>query len=168
MSHGRSGIASLPRSNFRHVLDLTVGSGYPVGVFLPLGVGRAIVGWDVAWLFQPYLAFLGALAALGAWSVTEPLVISPRLRALAAFLGAQSTLLFGYYLWGGIKEVAAAALIVTLAALATFAIREWASPRPLVPLAIVSAAVIGVLSGGGGIWLAPMLLAVLVATWRLI
>ena len=35
------------------------------------------------------------------------------------------------------------------------------------PLAIVSAALIGVLGGGGAVWLAPMLLAVVVATWLL-
>ena len=165
MSEGRS-LAGLPLGNYKHVLDLTVGSGYPIGVFLPLGVGRAIIGWDVAWLVQPYQAFLAVLVALGAWSLTEQLLGSPRLRALAAFLGASSALLLGYYLWGGIKEVAAAALIITLAALAAFAIREWRSPRALVPLAIVCGALIGVLSGGGALWLAPMLLAVLVATWR--
>ena len=162
MTHGRS-LAGLPPSTYQHVLDFNLGQGYPIGIFLPLGVGRALVGWDVAWLIQPYLAFLGALVALGAWSVTESLIASARLRALAAFLGAQSTLLFGYYLWGGIKEVAATALVVTVAGLAAFAIREWDSSRPLVPLAIVSAALVGVLSGGGAMWLAPMLLVVLVS-----
>jgi hypothetical protein len=161
MEHGRS-LSELPPSTYEATLDFNLGSGYPVGVFLPLGVGRALVGQDVAWVIQPYMAFFGALLALGAWSITEPLVSSPRLRALAAFLGAQSTLLFGYYLWGGIKEMAAAAFIVSIAGVAAFAIREWISPRPLVPLALMSAALIAVLSGGGAVWLAPMLVVVLV------
>ena len=165
MEHGRS-LSGLPPSTYEATLDFNLGAGYPVGVFLPLGVGRALVGQDVAWVIQPYMAFMGALLALGAWAITEPLVKSRPLRALAAFLGAQSALLFGYYLWGGIKEMAAAALIVSIAGVAAFAIREWPSPRPLVPLAVMSAALIGILSGGGAVWLAPMLVVVLVVFVR--
>ena len=165
MDHGRS-LSGLPPSTYEATLAFNLGAGYPVGVFLPLGVGRELVGQDVAWVIQPYMAYMGALLALGAWSVAEPLVTSPRLRALAAFLGAQSALLFGYYLWGGIKEMAAAALVVSIAGMAAFAIREWDTPRPLVPLAVMSAALIAVLSGGGGVWLAPLLAVVLVVFAR--
>src|SRR3954454_9364283 len=167
MEHGRS-LSGLPPSSYEATLAFNLGSGYPVGGFLPLGVGRALVGQDVAWVIQPYMAFMGSILALGAWSITEPLVKSTRLRALAAFLGAQSALLFGYYLWGGIKEIAAAALIVSIAGVAAFAIRDWPSPRPLVPLALMGAALIGILSGGGGVWLAPILLIVLVVFVRLL
>ncbi|MFL5893107.1 MAG: hypothetical protein ACJ75I_10245 [Solirubrobacterales bacterium] len=165
MEHGRS-LSGLPPSTYEATLDFNLASGYPVGVFLPLGVGRALVGQDVAWVIQPYMAYMGALLALGAWSITEPLVKSPWLRALIAFLAAQSALLFGYYLWGGIKEMAAAAFVISIAGVAAFGIREWQSPRPLVPLAIMSAALIGVLSGGGGVWLAPSLVVVLVVLIR--
>jgi hypothetical protein len=161
MEHGRS-LSGLPPSTYEATLDFNLASGYPVGVFLPLGIGRALVGQDVAWVIQPYMAYMGALLALGAWAVLEPLVKPAWLR----FLAAQSALLFGYYLWGGIKEMAAAAFIVSIAALAAFAIREWQTPRPLVPLAIMSAALIGILSGGGGVWLAPILLVVLVVFIR--
>ena len=167
MDHGRS-LSGLPPSTYEATLDFNLGSGYPVGVFLPLGVGRALVGQDVAWVIQPYMAYMGALLALGAWSVTESLVPSPRLRAVAVFLGAQSALLFGYYLWGGIKEMTAAAFVVSIAGMAAFAIRAWVSARPLVPLALMSAALIGVLSGGGGIWLVPILLVVLIGLIRLL
>jgi len=165
MEHGRS-LSGLPPSTYEATLAFNLGSGYPVGVFLPLGVGRALVGQDVAWVIQPYMAYMGALVALGAWSVTEPLVKPAWLRAVAAFLAAQSALLFGYYLWGGIKEMAAAAFLVSIAGVAAFAIREWQSSRPLVPLAIMSAALIGILSGGGGLWLAPILAVLLVVLIR--
>jgi hypothetical protein len=81
---------------------------------------------------------------------------------VVAFLAAQSALLVGYYLWGGIKEVAGAALIAGSAGLAMFAIRERCGPRTLIPLALGGAALVGVLSGGGAIWLAPILVAPLV------
>jgi hypothetical protein len=167
MQDGRS-LADLPPSTYEATLAFNLGAGYPVGVFLPLGVVRALVGQDVAWVIQPYMAFMGALLALGAYSITEPLVKSPRLRALAAFLGAQSALLFGYYLWGGIKEMAAAALVVSIAGMAVFAIQRWESWRPLVPLSIMSAALIAVLSGGGAAWLAPILVVVLILFVRLV
>src|SRR4051794_34150382 len=165
MDHGRS-LAGLPPSTYEATLAFNLGAGYPIGVFLPLGIARALVGQDVAWVIQPYMAYMGALLALGAWSITERLIKPPWLRALAAFLGAQSALLFGYYLWGGIKEMAAAAFIVSIAALAAYAIREWQSPRPLIPLAVMSAALIGILSGGGGVWLAPILVVVLIVFIR--
>lgn len=167
MEHGRS-LAGLPPSTYEATLAFNLGAGYPIGVFLPLGIGRALVGQDVAWVIQPYMAFLGALLAAGAWSITEPLVRSPRLRAVAAFLGAQAALLVGYYLWGGIKEIAAAALLISIAGVAAFAIREWDTARSLTPLALMSAALIGVLSGGGALFLAPILLVVLVASFRLL
>jgi hypothetical protein len=165
MEHGRS-LSGLPPSTYEATLHFNLASGYPIGVFLPLGVGRALVGQDVAWVIQPYMAYMGMLLALGTWSITEPLVKSAWLRALAAFLAAQSALLFGYYLWGGIKEMAAAAFVASIAALAALAIRDWPTWRPLIPLAVMSAALIGILSGGGGVWLAPILLVVLVVFIR--
>src|SRR3954452_3507851 len=64
--------------------------------------------------------------------------------------------------------MAAAAFVVSIAGMAAFAIREWESPRPLVPLAVMSAALIAVLSGGGGVWLAPILVVVLVVFIRML
>src|SRR4029077_14617529 len=81
------------------------------------------------------------------------------IRALVAFVAAQSALLFGYYLWGGIKEIAGAALLASIAALVAWAIREAFARRVVPPLAIACSSLIGVLSGGGGIWLLPMLVA---------
>ena len=65
------------------------------------------------------MAFLAALLALALWSLATPADRRRRGCArLAAFIAAQPALLYGYYLWGGIKEVAAAALIAGAAALA--------------------------------------------------
>jgi hypothetical protein len=83
-----------------------------------------------------------------------------------SFLAALSALLFGYYLWGGIKEIAGAALLAGSAGLAGFAIRQRCAPRVLIPLALTGAALIGVLSGGGGIWLLAVVIPVLAFTVR--
>ena len=57
MEHGRS-LDGLAPSTYEATLAFNLADGYPIGAFLPLGVGRALVGQDVAWVFQPYLAFL--------------------------------------------------------------------------------------------------------------
>jgi hypothetical protein len=160
MEHGRS-LHGLAPSSYEATLAFNLPIGYPIGAFLPLGVGRAIVGQDAAWVFQPYLAFLAAMLALAFYTLVTPLVKSPWLRGLAVFVASQAALLFAYSLWGGAKELAAAWLLALLAALAAQALREHGLPRSLLPLAVASAATLAVLSLGGAMWLAPLLLPTL-------
>jgi hypothetical protein len=117
-------------------------------------VATQLSGQDVAWTIQPYMAFLGALLTLALWQLTAGLLASRPLRALVAVVGSQAALLYGYYLWGGIKEIAAAALLASAVPLASLAIARGGQPRALMPLALICAALIGVLSAGGAIWLA--------------
>src|SRR5262249_3983858 len=63
MDHGHS-LAGLAPSSYEATLAVNLGHGYPVGALLPFGVGRAIVGVDGAWAYQPYLAFLAAMLSL--------------------------------------------------------------------------------------------------------
>ena len=68
-------------------------------------------------------------------------VIAPRpLRAFAAFVAAQSALLYGYSQWGGVKEIASAALLVLLAVLTPPALQKDVRARNLLPLATATAA----------------------------
>jgi hypothetical protein len=161
MDAGRS-LDGLSPSTYEATLDFNLGDGYPIGAFLPFGIAGVLSGQDLAWTIQPYMAVLGALLALGLWQIATPLVESRPLRAVAALVGSQAALLYGYYLWGGVKEVAAAALIASAVPLAVFAASHRGSPRALVPLAVVVAAVIGVLSAGGTLWLAAPLAGALV------
>jgi hypothetical protein len=167
MDHGRS-LAGLPPSSYEATLAFNLGAGYPIGVFLPLGIARVLVGQDLAWIVQPYLAFCTALLALALWELAGPVIRSRALRAAVAFVAAQTALLFGYYLWGGIKEAAGATLVATIGGLAPVVVRERYSLRSLAPLAVTCAALIGVLSGGGAIWLVPLLVPLaVVAVLRL-
>jgi len=156
MEAGRS-LDGLAPSSYEATLAFNLGEGYPVGVFLPLGAATLISGQDVAWTIQPYMATLGAILALGLWQIAASLVTSRPLRSIVALAGSQSALLFGYYLWGGVKEIAAAALLASAVPLATFAVGQRGAPRSLLPLAVVCSAVVGVLSVGGVLWLAPVL-----------
>lgn len=162
MGHGRS-LADLPSSTYSLLLGAYSGGPYPLGAFMLLGVGHGLSGIDSAWIFQPYLAFCGAAVGLGVYALVEPIVASPRLRALVAFLAAQPALLYGYSLWGGIKELTAAFLLVLGAALLAQVIaRRPASPRGLLPVAVAAGALIVTLGAGAAAWVLPALAGVLV------
>jgi hypothetical protein len=166
MEHGRS-MAGLAPSTYEATLANYLAVGSPVGSNLPLGLGGELVGQDIAWLFQPYLAFLGAMLALGAYELTARLLASRALRALGAFVAAQAALLYAYALWSGIKELAAAAIIVLLAALIAPVLEGRTQSRGLLPLAAASAALLSILTVGGAAWLAALLAPALAVGVRL-
>jgi hypothetical protein len=156
MEHGRS-LDGLSLSTYEATLDLNLSSGYPVGAFPPLGIGAMLTGQDPAWVFQPYLALLAALMASALYVLVARVIESPRWRALAVIVASQSALLFAYSLWGGVKELAAAWAIALLAALVSPFVRERPAAAAALPIAFASAALLAVLSFGGIVWLAPVL-----------
>ncbi|HUH80178.1 MAG TPA: hypothetical protein VLZ06_02530 [Solirubrobacteraceae bacterium] len=163
MGHGRS-VAQLPPSTYRLNFE-TANPAYPLGAFMLPGVGRALTGIDIAWVFQPYLACCAAALAMCLHALMAPLIASARLRAVLAFLGAQASLLYGYSLWGGIKELTAAFLLALGATLAAALLRERPpSWRALIPLALAAGALIQTLGVGAAGWIAAALLA-LAAGW---
>jgi hypothetical protein len=164
MEHGRS-LDGLESSSYYATLKFNLAGGYPIGAFVPFGTAQKLVGGDLAWVFQPYESFLAAMLSLALWDVLR-IVRGARLRAGAAFVAAQPALLYGYAMWGGVKEIAAAALVALAAALAPAAIQEGSDARDTIPLALAAAALVGVLSPGGLVWLGPLLLALAVLAWR--
>ena len=165
LEHGRS-LAGLGPSTYEATLRADLGTGYPLGSMLPLGVAARLTGQDPAWAFQPYLAFQAALVALGLNELTAGAVRSPRLRAGVAFVAAQAALLYGFAQWGGIKELATVPLLVLLAALLPGALRAGGSIGSTLPLAIGAAAVLAVLNAGGAVWVAVALAPLLALTGR--
>jgi hypothetical protein len=159
VEHGRT-LSGLAPSTYHQVLDDYFGSGYPLGGFVVLGIGGNLSGQDVAWLFQPTIAFLGAMLALAIYALCGRLVRSRPLRAAVAFVAAQPALLFAYALWSGLKELAAAAIIALVAALVASTLDRWTNVRGAVPAAVGVAALFAVLSPAGGVWLVALTLVV--------
>ncbi len=156
-------VTGLPPSTYEAMLTFWLGDGYPVGSFIPLGVTR-LLDIDPAWTWQPYLSFLAALLALGLYELLGGVVRSTRLRALVAVTGSAAALLYGYALWGGVKELFMAALLALLAATLPLA---W-NRRPRVALvpAVAAAAFLDGLSVAAAIWLVPLVALVVVGAWR--
>lgn len=152
-------LSGLAPSTYEATLHFNLGSGYPIGAFTPLAIGSRILGRDPAWVFQPYMATMALLLALCLYQLAGEVVRRPALRAAVAFLAAQPALLFGYFLWGGVKEVATALLLALLAALIPAAVStDRLSWRAAIPAALAAASVVAVLTAAGAaLWLLPML-----------
>ena len=161
MEHGRD-LSGLPPSSYKAALDAYFDTAYPVGAHVALGAVRPLVGQDVAWVFQPFLAFLAAMLSLSLYSLLGGIVERRALRAAIALLAAQPALVYAYALQGSVKELATVAVVATLLALVPLTVREGGLRR-LVPLAIASAAALAVLGPAVAPWLAPLLLACAVA-----
>ncbi len=157
MQHGRS-LSGLAPSTYEATLATTLAIGYPTGSLMPLGLGHQLLAYDSAWLYQPYLAFLAALLALTLYVVLEVIPSRPA-RAGAAFLAAQPAILYGYALWGGIKELAGALLLALIAALLPWTLAPKRGARGVLPLAAACATLVCVLSLPGAVWLVAPLLA---------
>jgi len=154
LEHGRS-VDGLAPSTYEATLATSLMVGYPMGSLLPLGIGAGLVDTDVAWAFQPYLAVLAAFLALVLWRLLANAIPARGARLVAVVVAAQPALLYGYGLWTGVKELAAALLIALATALAFE--RGW------FPLAVAAAATVLVLSIAGVVWLLPLLVWVLLA-----
>jgi hypothetical protein len=165
LAHGRS-LAGLHASSYRTALQSYFDSGYPMGSQAGLGALRPLVGQDVAWIYQPYLAFLGACLSLSLYALVAGLVERRWARGLVAFVAAQPALVMGYALQGSIKELATAWLVALLVALLAPLAAERHGGRAVVPLAVASAASVAAIGPAVLPWLGPILLAGLVAVAR--
>jgi hypothetical protein len=115
-SHGTD-LAGLPPSSYRSTLEAYFASGYPLGAHAALGAGRQLAFLDVAWAFQPFLAFVAAMLALTLAGLLRGVVASPWRRAAVAALAAQPALVYSYAMQGSIKEIVTLWLVPLLAAL---------------------------------------------------
>ncbi len=157
LEHGRD-LEGLEFSSYEATLAVNLAQGYPIGALLPLGVGVRLVGTDPAWIFQPYLAFLAAMLALCLYALVGTVLQSRPWRAFVATLASQSALLYGFALWGGVKELYAAAAVALVAA--TIPLGRGRARSGLLP-GTAAAATILALSPGAVIWLLPPLVALL-------
>jgi hypothetical protein len=149
-------VDGLAPSTYEATLASSLMVGYPLGTLLPLGIGAELTGQDVAWVYQPYLAFLAALLALGLYGLAGRFLSDRRARAAAAVLCAQPALLYAYGLWDGNKELSAAALLALFVPLVLACARPGG---PWLAAAVVAAAVLLCLSLAGAVWLLPAVLA---------
>lgn len=161
-AHGRD-FKGLPQSTFEATVQINLSQGYPVGSMLPIETVRPLVGQDLLWIYQPYLAYLAAMVSLCLYALVSGLVETPRRRFVIAAIAAQPGILFAYAMQGGVKELAASWLLALTAAVAVPLARGAGSIRSVIPAAVVLGAFLSTLGAGGGAWAAPILLGVAIA-----
>lgn len=159
-------IPDTPASTHQLVLQDYLGGSYPIGGFVPAALLAWLTGQDVAFAMQPSMAVAAAIMALLLFELVRRIVDVRRIAAAIAVVGSLSSLLIGYYLWGGVKEMVVAALLPLAPLLAGWAARREWSAASWVPIGIAIAAMIVVLGPGGALWVAPTLLPAVVVIAR--
>jgi hypothetical protein len=153
-------------STWEALIDFNAGSGYPIGSFVPMALMSRVTGQDVAWVLQPSMATMAAVLALMLSQIVRTVVSGAKASAAIAFIAGQSSMLLGYTLWGGIKEVAAAALLALAPLSAWIAIRRPDSRWPWLLPGLVAAAFLSVLGPLGAVWLLPTMVPLIWVAWQ--
>lgn len=128
-------------------------SGYPSGADMLLGASAALLGLPLIWAFQPFVAFMLALAVGPAWMLARGIGLRGAWAHAAALSATVPALVYAYELLGSIKEIASIPLVLALGALATVG-RSWlgAGRTRAVPFGLLLAAGVSVLGLAFGAW----------------
>jgi hypothetical protein len=145
-AHSGRSIPATTLSAYQAVLAKYLGSGYPGGGQWTLGALSNLTPVDLAWLYQPFLAFVSAMSALSLYSLLGRLVQPRPLRALGAFVAAQPNILFAYALGGGIKELSTSCFLLLSAALFAQLPPRLAPGRTVLAIPIALSATVASLS----------------------
>ena len=157
---------NFPPSTWEAMVQINAGNGYPIGSFVPMALIGKLVGQDLAWTVQPSMALMVAILALTLTELIRPLVPKAPARAGIAFLAAQSSMLLGYTLWGGVKEAAAAAILALGPLTAWRAIQDSEARWPWILPGIAATAFLATLGFGGAVWVVPTMVPLLLVARR--
>ena len=158
------------RNSYGQFIHDYYGTSYPSGADTLLGGSAPLLGLPLIWAFQPFTAFMLALATGPAWLLARRLGLRRGAAAVAALLATLAALVYGYELVGSVKEIVSISMILALGAL-VLEHRSWLARAPLraLPFALVLAAGVSALGAGFGAWglaSAAVLLVVLAAGLR--
>jgi hypothetical protein len=160
-------------SSYHANAEKLVSIGYPGGGQATLGVIAKLIRTDVAWCYQMYHAFAAAMGALAIYSLLGHAsgkrapggtAAGRPLRAIAAAVAIQPTVLYGYALEGGIKELTTASLLVTVVAVLAERLPGRGPRVSVLPAAVAIAAAVDAFSFGVAPWLGVLLAAAFVLT----
>ena len=166
LHHGRS-FSSLPPSTYRSTLESYYAStGYPSGGAAAVGVLTRLVGADVFWTFQPFLALLSGMLALTMLWLLRRFGAPAAVALVGAVVSSQPELLYALGQSGSVKEVGAAAMIpLTLAAGVAWADRHDGALRPALPVVVAAAAGVAAIGVVIVVWIAPLVALVVLRAW---
>ncbi|MDQ6811008.1 MAG: hypothetical protein M3Z95_03795, partial [Actinomycetota bacterium] len=151
--HGQSYAHLDLRNSYGQYLNAYYNSSYPSGSDTLFGASALLLRLPLIWAFQPFNAFLLAIAAGPAWVLARALGLRGAWAALAALCATVPALVYGYELVGSIKEICALSLILCLGVLVLLHRRWLGGPaRSAIPFALVVAGGVSALGAGFGAW----------------
>jgi len=167
LHHGQSYAHLDLRNSYGQYINDYYNTSYPSGSDTLFGGSAFLLGLPLIWAFQPFNAFMLALAAGPAWLLVRRIGLTGPWAALAALTATVPALVYGYVLIGSIKEITSLGMILTLGTLVVLYPR-WLRGRATgaIPFALAAAAGVSALGAGFGAWVlaaAAILAVVMVA-----
>ena len=143
-------------------------TSYPSGSDTLYGGSALLVGLPLIWAFQPFNAFMLAIAAGPAWLIARRTGLRGAWAVVAALSAVLAAIVYAYDLFGSIKEISSLSMILALGCLVIIH-RRWlavGSARAALPFALVSAAGVSALGVAFGVWVLAACLALAVPLAR--
>ncbi|MEJ7789088.1 MAG: hypothetical protein WKF29_04315 [Thermoleophilaceae bacterium] len=140
---------------------------YPLSAHFLLATLRPLSGAPLEAIYAPFMAAIGAFAAISLASIARRVGMPVAAAALAGVLAAAPNLLYRYVLHGAMKEILVVALLATATAVGGELLARRLGPRSLVLLVVALAPLLGVFTAIGalyGMLLGAPLMAVVL--WR--
>jgi hypothetical protein len=153
MRHGQDYAHLDLRNSYGQFIQDYYNTSYPSGADTLFGGSAFLLRMPLIWAFQPFNAFVLAIAAGPAWHLARRMRLDGGWAALAALTAVLGALVYAYALLGSVKELTALAMILTLGALVARHGR-WlrGGPAGAVPFALVLAAGVSALGVAFGAW----------------
>ena len=154
VDHG-SRMTGIPGGSFGEVLSRNLDTGYPLGPHFQAAILTWLLGTDVAWLWQGYIAFAVAMAVLPAACLLRPPASAAGERRRGV-RGGRAYLPFSYALQGGVKELLIVLWVLLGAVFASEIATGRATVRRAALFGLAAAAGFAVYSTGALPWFLGM------------
>jgi hypothetical protein len=151
--HGQSFSHLDLHNSYGQYLHAYYNSSYPSGADTLFGGSALLLGLSLFFAYQPFNAFMLALATGPAWLLARRIGLRGGLAALATLSVTLPALVYGYELIGSIKEIVALPLLLSLGALVVLHER-WlrGGPAGALPFALLVAAGASAIGVAFGAW----------------
>jgi hypothetical protein len=153
IGHGRDFAHLDLHNSYGQFLNDYYNASYPSGGDTLFGGSASLLGLPLIWAFQPFNAFMLAVAAGPCWLLARCMRLDGAWAALAALTAVLPALVYAYELFGSVKEIAALPMLLGLGALLVVH-RRWlrGAPTRAIPFALMLAAGVSALGLAFGAW----------------
>jgi hypothetical protein len=162
IAHGQDYVHLDLHSSYGLLVNGYYNTSYPSGADTLFGGSALLLRLPLIWAFQPFNAFMLATAVGPAWLLARRVGLRGALAGVGALSVTLPALVYGYELVGSVKEITALPMLLTLGCLVALRAR-WlvGSPRGAIPFALVAAAGVSALGVGFGVWILASVLVLL-------